>query len=48
MPRYQFKVEVQPQYLPEQSDPKGGLFLFAYTITITNVGSVTAQLISRT
>ncbi len=48
MPRYQFKVEVQPQYLPEQSDPEGGLFLFAYTITITNVGSVTAQLISRT
>ncbi len=48
MPRYQFKVEVQPQYLPEQSDPEGGLFLFAYTITITNVGTVTAQLISRT
>ena len=48
MPRYQFKVEVQPQYLPEQSDPEGGLYLFAYTITITNVGTVTAQLISRT
>ncbi len=48
MPRYQFKVEVQPQYLPDQSNPEGGLFLFAYTITITNVGTVTAQLISRT
>ncbi|MBU3647406.1 MAG: Co2+/Mg2+ efflux protein ApaG [Limnohabitans sp.] len=48
MPRYQFKVEVQPQYLPEQSDPEGGLYLFAYTITITNVGTVAAQLISRT
>jgi ApaG protein len=48
MSRYQFKVEVQPQYLPEQSDPESGLYLFAYTITITNVGAVTAQLISRT
>jgi ApaG protein len=48
MPRYLFKVEVEPQYLPEQSDPEGGLYLFAYTITITNVGTVAAQLISRT
>ena len=48
MPRYKFQVEVQPQYLSEQSDPDGGLYMFAYTITITNVGNVAAQLISRT
>ena len=48
MPRYKFQVEVQPQYLPEQSEPEGGLYMFAYTITITNVGNVAAQLISRT
>jgi len=45
---YKFQVEVHPQYLPEQSDPNGGLFVFAYKITIKNVGSVAAQLISRT
>ena len=45
---YQFSVEVFPQYLPEQSSPEQGLYLFAYTITITNTGSVAAQLISRT
>ena len=48
MPRYKFQVEVHPQYLSEQSDPKGGMYMFAYTITITNVGNVAAQLISRT
>ncbi len=48
MPRYQFQVEVHPRYLSEQSDPDGGLYMFAYTITITNVGTVAAQLISRT
>ena len=45
---YQFSVEVFPQYLPEQSSPEQGLYLFAYTITITNTGSIAAQLISRT
>ena len=45
---YQFSVEVFTQYLPEQSSPDQGLYLFAYTITIRNTGSVAAQLISRT
>lgn len=48
MPKYQFKVEVVPQYLAEQSDPAQSLYAFSYTITITNVGTVGAQLISRT
>lgn len=47
MPRYAFEVEVQPRYLPEQSAPAEGLWSFAYTITISNVGDVPAQLISR-
>ncbi|KQT12150.1 Co2+/Mg2+ efflux protein ApaG [Ramlibacter sp. Leaf400] len=47
MAKYQFRVEVQPAYLPEQSAPEQGLFTFSYTITITNVGEVAAQLISR-
>jgi len=46
--RYNFTVEVQPQYLPEQSLPHDSLYVFAYTITIRNTGQVSAQLISRT
>ncbi len=48
MSRYKFQVEVHPHFLSEQSDPDGGMYVFAYTITITNVGHVAAQLISRT
>lgn len=47
MPRYLFTCEVEPQYLSEQSSPDEEQFAFAYTITITNAGEVTAQLISR-
>ncbi len=47
MAKYQFRVDVQPQYLPEQSAPAQGIYSFAYAITITNTGEVPAQLISR-
>jgi ApaG protein len=47
MARYQFRVEVQPSYLPDQSDPSQGVYSFAYTITVTNVGEIPAQLIAR-
>jgi len=47
MAKYQFRVEVAPQYLPEQSAPSQGIYSFAYTITITNAGEVPSQLISR-
>ena len=47
MAKYQFRVEVAPQYLHEQSAPSHGIFSFAYTITITNTGEVPSQLISR-
>ncbi|ADV01761.1 Co2+/Mg2+ efflux protein ApaG [Alicycliphilus denitrificans] len=47
MPKYQFQAEVQPRYLPEQSSPGDGVYGFAYTITITNTGDISAQLISR-
>jgi ApaG protein len=48
MPKYHFVVEVQPQYLPEQSNPEENVYVFAYTITVINRGEVAAQLISRT
>ncbi|MBC7376633.1 MAG: Co2+/Mg2+ efflux protein ApaG [Burkholderiaceae bacterium] len=47
MPKYQFSVNVAPQYLPEQSAPGEDIYGFAYTITITNTGELPAQLISR-
>jgi ApaG protein len=47
MAKYQFRIEVEPQYLPEQSAPGQTVYSFAYTITITKTGEVPAQLISR-
>lgn len=40
-------VLVEPRYLHEQSSPGDRVYTFAYTITVTNNGSVPAQLISR-
>ena len=40
-------VEVETQYLESQSDPEERRYVFAYTITIRNTGSVGARLISR-
>ncbi len=48
MPKYQMLIEVVPQYLPEQSNPEDAVFVFAYTITITNTGDTVAQVIART
>ncbi|MCW7539511.1 Co2+/Mg2+ efflux protein ApaG [Aquabacterium sp. A7-Y] len=47
MSSYEFTCSVEPQYIPEQSDPEKGVFAFAYTVTIQNTGDVPAQLISR-
>jgi len=40
-------VEVTPQYIESQSSPETNRYIFAYTITITNVGIHPAKLISR-
>ena len=45
--RYACNVKVKTTYLAEQSQPDEAKFAFAYTVTITNIGSVAAQLISR-
>ena len=47
MSKYQFQVEVTSHFVPEQSAPQQGLYVFSYTITIANIGQVAAQLISR-
>jgi ApaG protein len=45
--KYDIRVEVTTDYLPEQSDPAADRFVFSYTITIANAGNIAAQLISR-
>ena len=41
------QVTVETLYLPEQSEPAGDRYVFAYTITIRNTGSVPARLLNR-
>jgi ApaG protein len=38
---------VVTRYLPEQSSVSEQIFAFAYSVTIRNVGPVTAQLVAR-
>ncbi|HZX31347.1 MAG TPA: Co2+/Mg2+ efflux protein ApaG [Rhodocyclaceae bacterium] len=45
--KYLVEVEAAPEFMPDQSDPENERYVFAYTITVRNIGSVTAQLISR-
>ncbi|OGT24793.1 MAG: Co2+/Mg2+ efflux protein ApaG [Gallionellales bacterium RIFOXYB12_FULL_54_9] len=40
-------IQTQVKYLPDQSDESADRFVFSYTIGITNLGTVTARLISR-
>ena len=44
---YDISVKTRTVYIADQSDPANDRYVFAYTITITNSGSVAAQLISR-
>lgn len=44
---YDIKVDVETQYIEEQSHPEQGRYVFAYTITIENCGKVPAQLLRR-
>lgn len=41
------EVQVEPQYLADESQPEAAQFVFAYTITIVNKGETEVQLISR-
>ena len=40
-------VEATPFFIAEQSAPEKDRYVFAYTITITNEGTVPAQLLNR-
>ena len=45
--KYRIDIQVNTAYLADQSDPSSDRYVFAYTITIANTGTVAAQLISR-
>jgi ApaG protein len=40
-------IEVETTYLDKESQPEHSRYLFAYTITIRNSGSISARLLSR-
>jgi ApaG protein len=44
---YDIRVQVATTYIREQSIPDEDRYVFAYTITITNDGSIAATLLSR-
>ncbi len=41
------RVTVRPEYLPSHSQPRDGLWMFAYHIRVANEGDETVQLVSR-
>ena len=45
--RYNIQVSVESQYIEKESDPEQGRYVFAYTVTIVNQGSVPAKLLTR-
>ena len=45
--KYHISINVNTTYLADQSDPAADRYVFSYTISIANTGTVAAQLISR-
>jgi len=46
-PTYDTRVEVQTNYIIEQSEPDEERYVFSYTVTIENHGDIAAKLLSR-
>ena len=46
-PTHEIRIHVATQYVDDQSEPAIDRYVFAYTITIENLCSVPAQLMSR-
>ena len=44
---YTIDVQVRTRFVPDQSRPADNRYVFAYTITLHNRGSVSAQLLTR-
>ncbi|MEA5445485.1 Co2+/Mg2+ efflux protein ApaG [Gammaproteobacteria bacterium AB-CW1] len=46
-PEHNIQIQVETRYLDGQSDPGKARFVFSYTITLQNEGSVGARLLKR-
>jgi ApaG protein len=44
---HKISIDVETNYLEEQSEPKEHRYVFTYTITIRNEGQIPAKLLSR-
>ncbi len=45
--KYDVTVVARATYVADQSDPSRNQYVFAYTITVTNTGTVAVRLLSR-
>ena len=46
-PRCQIEVTVVSEHLPEQSEPDANRYVFAYTVSIQNIGIAPARVLNR-
>ena len=46
-PDYRIEIAIQSVYIDDESEPDDNKYVFAYTVTIRNVGTVPAQLLTR-
>ena len=44
---HRMEVGVETSYIDDQSDPDADRYVFAYTVTISNMGSMPAKLLNR-
>jgi ApaG protein len=44
---YTIDVEVETRFVPDQSEPGDNRYVFAYTVTLRNMSTVGAQLLTR-
>lgn len=45
--RYDISIQAESAYIHEQSQPESERYVFAYTVTIRNIGQIAAQLLTR-
>jgi|TARA_B100002003_G_C13979087_1_gene473568 ApaG protein len=44
---YEIEIEVETSYMADHSEPEKDRYVFAYTITLVNRGSISAKLLTR-
>jgi len=44
---YEIDIEVETSYMADHSEPDKDRYVFAYTITLVNRGSISAKLLTR-